>query len=386
MIPRLIEKVIFERLTHFNKIILILGARQVGKTTLIKSIAEQLRKEDKNVLYLNCDLDEDRISLDTTSLTLLGNLTKGVDYLFIDEAQRLENPGLTLKIIYDNLRQTKVIATGSSAFELKNKVSDALTGRFLDFHLFPLSLTEILQNGNVQDNKSVMKNTADALLNQTLTYGLYPEIYSSGAESDKKLLLEKIVESYLFKDILSFQSVRNPKAIMDLTKALAYQIGSEISENELASRLKIDRKTVASYLDILEKSFIIIRLYPYSKNPRREIGKNYKIYYSDLGLRNELIGDFNAIDIRQDAGRIWENFLLIERLKMHANAGNTINYNFWRTYSGAEVDYLERKPDISAFEFKYASQKKSRGANIFAEKYNTKIDVIHKDNYLDFIM
>ncbi|OGK51681.1 hypothetical protein A2966_05085 [Candidatus Roizmanbacteria bacterium RIFCSPLOWO2_01_FULL_41_22] len=384
MIPRLIEPVVLEKAANYDKIILILGARQVGKTTLIQSLTEKLAKKGKRFLYLNCDLEEDRQALDTTSLTVLRNITAGVDYLCIDEAQRLNNPGLTLKIIHDNFKSTKIIATGSSAFELKNKLSDALTGRYLDFHLYALSFLEVI-NASQPPHKALLKNIANSILNQTLTYGLYPEVHLAKKETDKKLYLEKIGESYLFKDILTFQGVRNTKAIRDLTRAIAYQIGSLVSENELANRVKIDRKTVASYLDILEKSYIIIRVYPYSANPRREIGKNYKIYFTDLGLRNSLIGDFNRFELRQDNGRVWENFLILERLKSAANCGQTIDYHFWRSYSGAEVDYLEKDPSIKAYEFKLSEKAVSRSAAVFVKTYQTPVQLVNKENYLDFI-
>ena len=245
-------------------------------------------------------------------------LTK-IDVLIIDEAQRLDNPGLTLKVTYDNFPKVKVLATGSSSFDLKNKLSDPLTGRYLDFTLYPLSLTEVLNINKSSLPEALIKNQADALLPQLMLYGLYPDIYLQTNPQEKELFLDKIVESYLFKDILTFQRVKNSQAIKDLTRALAYQIGSEVNENELANRLKIDRKTVVSYLDVLEKAYVIVSNHPYSKNPRREIGKNYKIYFVDLGIRNSLIGDFNALSLRSDAGFLWENFLFMERRKLFAN-------------------------------------------------------------------
>ncbi|MEK7517162.1 MAG: DUF4143 domain-containing protein, partial [Patescibacteria group bacterium] len=199
---------------------------------------------------------------------------------------------------------------------------------------------------------------------------------------EKELFLDKIVESYLFKDILTFQRVKNSQAIKDLTKALAYQIGSEVNENELANRLNVDRKTVVSYLDILEKAYVIISAHPYSKNPRREIGKNYKVYFVDLGIRNSLIGDFNPLSLRSDAGFLWENFLFIERRKLFAN--NQIGHSsyFWRSYSGAEVDYIEKltNKDIQAFEFKYSDINISKGANSFTNEYKTEVKLINKEN------
>ena len=389
MIPRLIEKAVLKNLFSLKKITVILGARQVGKTTLLKNIRQKLEKDQKNVLYIDCDTEESRRTIDTTSLTLLSKLVKNTDYLFIDEAQRLQNPGLTLKILYDNIKNLKIIATGSSSFDLKNKLSDALTGRYLDFILYPFSFSEAVSTLNLSSNTQLRRQQADSLLEETMLYGLYPEIFLTAKSEDKALLLEKIVESYLFKDIFAFQKVRYPQAIKDLTRALAYQIGAEINENELASRIKIDRKTVVNYLNILEQSFVILRLFPYSQNPRREIGKRYKIYFADTGIRNALIGDFNPVNVRADLGSLWENFLIVERIKSFANLGRTVRYHFWRAYGGAEIDYLEkstRAKTMRAFEIKHGRQKLGRGAKLFSKKYHIPISLVNKENYLQFIL
>lgn len=386
MILRLTEDMVFSSLKTSGKIILVLGARQVGKTTLIQKMGKKLEEEGKRVMYLNCDLAEDIAAINTNSRVVLERLLANIDVILIDEAQRLDNPGLTLKIIYDNFSSVRVLATGSSSFDLKNKLSDPLTGRYLDFTLYPFSFTEVLQM-NAKTNEVLLKGEADALLPQIITYGLYPEAYLTNAPSQKQALLARIVESYLFKDILAFQKIQNSQAIKDLTKALAYQIGSEVNENELSNRLKIDRKTVVSYLDILEKTYVIVSSHPYSKNPRREIGSRYKIYFVDLGIRNALIGDFNPIDLRADAGFLWENFLFIERKKKFANEGQLIESNFWRSYSGAEVDYIEKAPSeqLQAFEFKYKSGLLSKGAGSFNKEYKTEVQLINNDNYLHFI-
>ncbi|EKE14186.1 MAG: hypothetical protein ACD_12C00636G0001 [uncultured bacterium] len=371
MIPRLLEKRIAEKVKT-KKILLILGARQVGKTTLLNLIKNKFYSQ-KKVLYLNCDIEEDRKTINTTSLTELKKLNKKIDILMIDEAQRLDNPGLTLKIIYDNLN-TKIIVTGSSSFELKNKLSDSLTGRYIDFILYPFSFKEI--------------QTQISNIEKTIIYGLYPEVFLIKKITDKILFLNKIIESYLFKDILSFQRVRNSQALKDLLTALAYQIGSEVNENELSNRLKIDRKTVIAYLDILEKSFIIKRLYPYSKNPRREIGRRYKIYFVDLGIRNALIGDFNDFNLRKDSGVIWENFIVIEKIKSLENQAKLKDIFFWRSYNGGEIDLIEKSKTtakMNAFEIKYQNTKISRGANEFLKEYLMPINIINIHNYQKFI-
>ena len=389
MIPRLIEDLVFSSLTSFQKIILVLGARQVGKTTLVCDIGKKLEGENKKVLYLNCDLSEDIAAINTTSKAVLERLLvlSNIDVLLIDEAQRIDNPGLTLKIIHDNFPQIRVLATGSSSFDLKNKLSDPLTGRYIDFTLYPLSFTEVLRANDPSPNEILLKNQADELLPQIMLYGLYPEVYLESDPGQKQILLDKILESYLYKDILTFQRVKNSQAIKNLSKALAYQIGSEVNENELSNRLKIDRKTVVNYLDLLEKAYVIMSLHPYSKNPRREIGGHYKIYFVDLGIRNALIGDFNPLDIRTDAGSLWENFLFIERMKLFANSGKSVTSNFWRNYGGAEVDYLEKatNQELKAFEFKYGAGILSRGAGSFTRDYGAEVKLISQDNYLNFI-
>lgn len=386
MIPRFDEDLVLSSLKKSGKIILILGARQVGKTTLVKDISQKLEREGKRVLYLNCDLAEDNFAINTNSKAILEKLLSDIDILVVDETQRLDNPGLTLKILYDNFKGIRILATGSSSFDLKNKLSDPLTGRYLDFTLYPLSFTEVLTERE-DTNEVLLKSKADSLLPQIMLYGLYPEIYLENTPEQKQAMLEHLVDSYLFKDILSFERIKNSQAIKNLTKALAYQIGSEVNENELSNKLKIDRKTVVSYLDILEKAYVIVSVHPYSKNPRREVGRRYKIYFVDLGIRNVLIGDFNSIDLRADAGFLWENFLIIERKKLFANAGKRASSNFWRSYSGAEVDYLEKATNekLKAFEFKYGVGSLSKGAGSFISEYKTPVELIDKKNYLEFI-
>lgn len=374
MIPRLLEKNIIASFKK-NKIILIFGARQVGKTTLLLSIKEKLK--NKKTLFLNADILEDREIINTTSLTRLKKIIEGVDFLFIDEAQNLDNPGLTLKIIFDNFKKLKLIVSGSSTFQLKNKITDALTGRYFDFYLYPLSLKEIADKKNIS-----------YLYQDLLIYGGYPEVYLTKKIEDKIILLKKIIESYLFKDIFAFQRVHYPQVIKDLTTAIAYQVGMEVNENELATRLKVDRKTVVNYLDILEQAFVIKRLYPYSKNPRREIGKKYKIYFCDLGIRNGLIGDFNRLNIRNDLGQLWENFIIIERLKNNHYENKLSSSFFWRGYGGGEVDYLEKSEidgKIKGYEIKFSQNKLSRGAQEFSKRYKIKVEIINRQNFGDFL-
>lgn len=392
MIPRLIENNVITDLTKDSKTILVLGARQVGKTTLVKDIQKQITGSKTKVLYLNCDIDEQKNAINTTSLMVLTQLLQSVDVLFIDEAQRLDDPGLTVKIIHENFSHIRVLATGSSSLELQNKMSDALTGRIFEFKLFPLSFSEVLaatQTAELPQNTYLLKQSAATLLPSVLAFGLYPEVFTEGDPIRKQRVLVGITKNYLFKDVLAYRGVKNSQAIEDLARALAYQIGSEVNESELSKRLGIDKKTISSYIDILEKAFVLVRLTPYSKNLRREIGGKYKVYFVDLGIRNALIGDFNAANIRNDLGALWENFLVIERIKAYANRSEELaHYNFWRSYDGAEVDYVEKpysKP-LSAYEFKYSTTERlRRGAHSFTDSYDTKVKLINIDNFLEFI-
>lgn len=381
MIPRFLPTAVKTALSGPRKVILILGARQVGKTTILTQLRTDLEKEGQRVVYLNGDIAEDLSRVNTFSLTILEQLTRSVDFLFIDEAQRLDDPGRTVKIIHDHIPAVRVLATGSSTLDLKNKLSDPLTGRLVDMTLYPLALGELT-------DLSKTPQRASYLVDAAMIYGGYPEVLLANDPSTKQLLLTKLIDGYLFKDVLAFQKVRQPQVLLDLTRALAYQVGAEVNENELANRLKIDRKTVINYIDLLVKTFVLVRVFPFSKNPRREIGKNYKLYFVDLGLRNALIGDFNTLTLRADVGALWENFLVIERLKRFANEAKMVHYYFWRTYGGAEVDYLERKAtsaDLRAFEFKYGTGKVSRGAQSFTRSYHIPVALVNRENYLDFL-
>jgi len=357
-----------------------------GKTTILKDVAGIMEKNGLATLYLNCDIEENLSQLDTSSLTKLSTLFQKSQLIFIDEAQNLSNPGLTLKIIHDNLPNIKIVATGSSSFKLKNSVSDALTGRYFDFLLYPLSFREAASSLTLSNNEAIKKSQFDAILSSILTYGLYPEVYLEPINGQKEALLLKITESYLFKDVFSFQKVRRSQVLVNLAKALAYQIGSPISENELSKRLGIDRKTVMKYLDILEQTYVIFRVYPYSKNPQREIGRSYKVYFVDLGVRNALIQNFQPLEIRPDVGPLWENFFISERVKLVANKIINVQFNYWKTYDGAKVDLIEHQSgqEMRAFKCKYSQSPLSKGAYSFTKRYETNISLISKDNYQDY--
>lgn len=296
-IQSLVESSLFQ-----GKVVIIYGARQVGKTTLVKEI---LKNYPTASSYLSCDEPDIRQALTNKTSTELRSFLGAKKIIILDEAQRVKDIGLTLKLMVDNFSETQIIATGSSSFELSNHIIEPLTGRKKEFLLFPLALQELSQ---IND-----KLEMDRLLERRLVYGMYPSIALAGGEAVADL--KELARSYLYKDILNFENIRNNEAIEKLLQALALQIGQEVSYSELSSLVGIDKKTVASYLEILEKAFIVFRLNPFSRNLRNELKKLRKVYFYDTGIRNILINNLNPLDLRQDVGQLWENFILSERLK-----------------------------------------------------------------------
>lgn len=370
---RLVQDAIEQSLFK-EKIIIIYGARQVGKTTLVKTIQE---KYIDTSLYLNVDEPDIRASLEGKSSTELFKLFGEKKFIIIDEAQRVKNIGLTLKLIIDNNPGIQVIATGSSSFELSNSISEPLTGRKFEFHLYPLSIQELRSKYNTLELNRVLENF---LLN-----GMYPEVVNLPT-NDAKSRIQEISKSYLYKDILQFQDIRNSDVLEKLLQALALQIGNEVSYNELANLLGIDKDTVSRYIQLLEKAFIIFSLKPYSKNLRKEIGKLRKIYFYDLGIRNSIINNFNPLNLRTDIGALWENFLISERIKFNNNSSRIVNNYFWRTYDKKEIDYIEdENGKLSGYEFKYSDDKYKNASDFLNSYKDSTLKLINKDNYLDFI-
>ncbi len=356
-----------------GQIIILYGARQVGKTTLVKEIKKKYSNE---CLYLNCDELQVREKLKPTSFIELKNYIGEPKILIIDEAQRVENIGLILKIFHDSSPKTQIIATGSSSFSLANRISEPLTGRSIDFILYPLSLKEIAVN----------KIDAKKHLSRFLLYGSYPNIYKHN-EEDAALLLQKIASQYLYKDLLGYENLKKPQLLIKLLQLLAWQIGNEVSTNELSKTLQVDKSTIERYLDLLEKSFVIFRLSSFSKNLRKEIRKSKKFYFYDLGIRNTIINSFGLLDYRADIGGIWENFCVVERLKQNEYQNRIVQSFFWRNYSKEEIDYLEIKDDAyNAWEFKWNERRKMRYPKSFKENYpNSNIEIINNNNFLGFI-
>lgn len=364
-----VEKSLFK-----GKLIVIYGARQTGKTTLLKEIQ---KKYFENSAYYNCDNPEIRNALTNVGDKKIRDFLGNNKLVFLDEAQRIENIGLTLKIAVDTFPEIQIVATGSSSFELSNKIIEPLTGRKYEFFLHPFSIKELLE---AKYQKWDIKNIIE---NQILLTGLYPAVVES--EGGKQIEAKKISRDYLFKDILTYQGIKDSEMIEKLLQALALQAGGEVSYSELANLLDMNKETVASYIRILEQAFIIFRLRPLHRNLRTELRKLRKIYFYDSGIRNALINNFNPINLRNDIGALWENFLISERLKYNGNIGISNNIYFWRTHQKQEIDYIEEAGGrLSGFEFKW-NRDKFHKPKAFMEAYpGSDIQLINKENFLEF--
>lgn len=363
-VSRLIRK-------HLNKgkVIILYGARQVGKTTLLK----KLFAGKNSFLYLSCDQLRIREQIVPDAL-VLGRVIGDYQNVIFDEAQYLDNPGLILKVLIDNFPQKKIIASGSSSFDLAHKLSEPLTGRHYQFILFPLSWSEIAAFIPTVDRQFYLE--------QALIYGAYPEVFKLKTTDDKIGHLTTLADDYLYKDVLTFNLVKNSQKVRELLIALALQLGNEVSYSGLASTIGVDRKTVESYLDLLEKSFVIFRLYGFSRNLRSEINRKVKIYFYDVGVRNALINNFNKLPLRNDGGAIFENFVVSEMRKREANQPQKTNFYFWRTYEQKEIDLVtEKNNNIGAFEIKLHQLKSSAGLAAFKKQYpQAKTKLITIDN------
>jgi uncharacterized protein len=373
MITRSLENEINKKLFD-GKAIIILGARQTGKTTLLKKIVSQR----SDVLWLNAD-ETDTIALfENTSSTRLKTIFTGKKIVVIDEAQRISDVGLKLKLITDQIPEIQLIATGSSAFELANKINEPLTGRKWEYKLFPLSLPEMVNyHGLLEENR---------LLPHRLIYGYYPEVVSNpGIERE---ILKQLSDSYLYKDILMWERIQKPEKLLKLLQALAFQVGSEISYNNLASLLEMNNQTVEKYIQLLEQTFIIFRLPAFSRNHRKELKRGRKVYFFDNGIRNALLANFNLPELRTDIGALWENFIISERIKyLHYN-NIWANSYFWRTQDQQEIDYIEERNGILyAFEIKWNVKKKPFLSKTFANTYpEHTYNIINPQNYEQFLI
>jgi uncharacterized protein len=364
-----------EGLLEKNKVLVIYGPRQVGKTTLV---TDYLSKTSLPYTFISGDQLDIAEDISKCDLNLLKKIIGSAKLLVIDEAQKIENIGRALKLIVDNIDDIFVIATGSSSFTLANITSEPLTGRKNVVMLYPISIYELA--------KQHTEYEIEHALEDYLIYGMYPNIITYSETQKKINRITEIKDSYLFKDILDFQKVKNAKFILALLKLLAFQIGSQVSTSELGKSLGLDPKTIARYLDLLEKTFVLFRLDGFSRNLRKEVYKMSKYYFYDLGIRNALISNFNRFSDRNDQGQLWENFLVMERVKKNAYQTQYPNYYFWRTYDHKEIDFIEDTGGIlHGYEFKWR-QEKIKEPRMWIQTYpGAKFQLINKNNFLQFV-
>jgi predicted AAA+ superfamily ATPase len=373
MIRRRIFATIKENL-FLGKAVIIYGPRQSGKTTLLNELKNSL---DSRILMLDGDEPDTRQKLTNVTSSYMKTLFSGYDIVMIDEAQRIENIGLTIKLIVDKIQNIQLIATGSSSFELANRIMEPLTGRKLEFYLFPLSIAELKAEFGEEEERRQLDNR--------LLYGMYPEVITKPENAYQTL--KSLTSSYLYKDILTYQDLRKPEIFGQLLEALALQVGSEVSFHELSQIVHADPVTVERYIYLLEQAFVIFRLRALSRNVRNEVKKSRKIYFTDNGVRNAIIANFNPVNLRTDKGALWENFMVSERYKVLHHHNLFVNSWFWRTTQQQEIDYVEEKDGtFSAWEFKINPMKKGRLPKTFQMAYpDNSFDTITPDNYFAFL-
>jgi uncharacterized protein len=355
----------------------IYGPRRVGKTILLEQIVRN--SENLKSIVFNGDTEETRNLLSSTSEVQLTKATEPYELIAIDEAQRINNIGLSLKILIDKYPTKKFYVTGSSSIDIAQGLKETLTGRTIKHKLYPLSTAELTEGVERYKKASILK--------EQLIYGGYPYLQSLTTKKEKQMYLESIVEDYLFTDILVLKDVSQPTTLRKLTTLLAFQIGSEVSLNELANNLNIDVKTVDRYLSLLKQGFVIFELGTFSTNLRKEVAKSKKYYFWDLGIRNALIRQYFELDSRRDVGNMWENFLAVERMKKQEYAQTQVNNYFWRTYEKAEIDWVEvgANNEINPYEFKY-TPKGVKTPKAFIDKYGAEAEEVNNENYLDFVL
>ena len=373
MVGRLLRDLIEKRL-YRNKAIIVVGPRQVGKTTLLRMLMADTQRK---VLMWNCDEPDVRRKLAEPTSTELRAEIGDADLILIDEAQRVRNIGITLKLMIDNFPEKQLVVTGSLAIELSNSINEPLTGRKYEYVMYPFSTEELINEFGTQGERR--------MLERRLVYGSYPEVVNNAGE--EREVLTDLVGSYLYKDIFSFQDVRKPEIIEQLLQALALQVGSEVSFNELGRLLGMNSVTVQRYVDLLEKSFVVFHLRSFSRNVRTELKKSRKIYFWDNGVRNAVIGDFKALGLRTDVGALWENYIISERLKHNAYSSFYGKSYFWRTQLQQEVDYVEDIDGVlHAYEFKWSKTKQPRLTETFAKNYpDHTFEVVSPENYQRFV-
>lgn len=355
-----------------GKAIILVGPRQVGKTTLIKAILGHQR-----YLFLNADEPKVRKRLNDVGTEELKSIIGQHQTIFIDEAQRIPNIGLTLKLITDQIPQVQLLVSGSSSLDLRSEINEPLTGRKWEYQLYPISWQELEEHIGLISAEQQLKNR--------LIFGGYPDVINQ--PGDEKEILAQLVDSYLYKDLLAHGNIRKPDILEKLVQALALQVGSEVNYNEIARLIGVDRNTVAEYISLLEKAFVVFSLHSFSRNHRNEIKKGLKIYFYDNGVINAITGNFNHFDLRPDKGGLWENFLVSERLKLLRYNQRRARMYFWRTTRQQEIDYLEEEAGkLRAFEFKWKPLKSVRFPLSFRNNYEAEYELIHSENFRKFLI
>lgn len=356
-----------------KKVIVLLGARQVGKTTLLS----ELKVGSENVLSLNCDNSDDALLLEDKTTSELNHLLSPYELVFIDEAQRVKDIGLILKKIGDLKLDTHVVVTGSSSLDMADEVSEPATGRLIEHNLYPFSLPELAAETSEKEERRLLENR--------MIYGLYPEVVTDPGYAKQTLM--SLTNDYLYKDLLMYNGIKKPDFIQKLVRVLALQMGNEVSYNELSNLLGVDRGTVESYINLLEKCFVVFRLSSYSRNLRNEIKKGKKVYFYDNGVRNAILSNFAPLELRTDVGALWENLMMSERVKRNSYSNNYSQMFFWRNHDQQEIDLIEEQDGrLQSYEFKWNPKAKAGQPKTFAEAYpDTTFDIITPDNYYDFL-
>jgi predicted AAA+ superfamily ATPase len=354
------------------------GPRRVGKTTLINRFLYSLGPSSRIRRATGDNLSEIAL-LSSQEARLLLDWASGYDTVFIDEAQRIPNIGLSLKILIDARPELTIIATGSSSFDLAGKLGEPLTGRQLPIKLYPLSVGELRRTLN---DFEIKQNLEDLLI-----FGMYPEVRTAASTAQKRIILNELIDGYALKDILELERIKKPRTLSNLLSLIALQVGSEVSLNELSGKLMIDMKTVERYLDLLEKSFVLYNLRGFSRNLRSEVTRKSKYYFYDTGVRNAVIQNYNPLTLRNDAGALWENFMVMERLKARSYGGLFAHDYFWRTWEQKEIDLLEDYGGrLHAIEFKWSPKKAAKIPAVFKEAYpDSSFDVVSPDNFLEWV-
>ncbi|MDR3048505.1 MAG: ATP-binding protein [Elusimicrobiota bacterium] len=377
MIIRGIEDII-DKYLFKNKVILIYGARQVGKTTLCKRILDKY-SQTKKTAFFDCEILDIHKGFETANLDLLKSAIGDKELIVIDEAQLVKDIGKTLKIIHDHIPHVQAIATSSSSFDLASQTAEPMTGRVFSFVLYPFSVKEIANN-----NSGFL--SVQSKMEKLLVYGSYPAVFDK-SNKDAQDELYSIADNYLYKDILTFERLRGADQILKLLQLLALQVGNEVSYSEIGQKLAMNHSTVMKYIDLLEKCFVIFKMRAISRNPRNEISKSVKIYFYDLGIRNSIIQSLTPLDLRNDTGGLWENFCIVERRKANQTFGRSVNQYFYRTYNGEEVDLVEEHDgQYDGYEFKYGREHSKKQKNFLENYPNSAITTISKENWQNFLL